>query len=378
MLQIGLAVRFKRNIAAVAVKIVQRHQMRTLPQHAQVHSQPVGKGGFAAGGGAEDHHHARAAPQDLVRDTGDGFVVQRLVDADKLPQAAITDHPVHIRRVFRAQDAAPPLGGGKLAQEFGARHIRRGLVRIGGRGRHQHHAGIMRLDRKGADHTRGGQHGSVKIFAQRTDAVHADALLRAVAQKLGLVQPTLVFKVGDGLFAGPFLLLEGQILPDQLAHVLLDGTGHFMPDFAIQQAQIQPVAHGVEHARPLVRIEALEAQKEQEAQRPLIDAPSFLVLIGERLQHAVLRQRVGQLHAYPALHGAQNALRLLGGQHRTDCLARGGSGCKVPALRSHRNMNHGLFCHCRATSLLRHPQRACCWNTPQRGPPRPYARNRRV
>ena len=236
----------------------------------------------------------------------------------------------------------------------------------------------MRLDRKGADHTRGGQHGSVKIFAQRTDAVHADVLLRAVAQKLGLVQPTLVFKVGDGLLAGPFLLLEGQILPDQLAHVLLDGTGHFMPDFAVQKAQVQAVAHGVEHARPLVGIEALEAQKEQEAQRAFVDAPSLLVLIGERLQHAVLRQRVGQLHAYPALHGAQNALRLPGGQHRTDCLARGGSGCKVPALRSHRNMNHGLFCHCRATSLLRHPQRACCWNTPQRGPPRPYARNRRV
>ena len=309
MLQVGLAVGLKGNIAAVAVKVVQRNQVRPLPQHAQVHGQPVGKGGLAAGGRAEDHHHARAAPQNLVRDAGDGLVVQGLVDADKFAQAALADHPVHIRCVFRAQDAAPPLGGGELAQEFGARHIRRGLVGIGGRGRHQHHAGVVRLDRKGADHARGGQHGPVKIFAQRADAVHADALLRAVAQKPGLVQPALVFKVGDGLLAGPFLLLEGQVLPDQLAHVLLDGAGHFMPDFAVQKAQVQAVAHGVEHAHPLVRIEPLEAQQKQKAQRPLVDAPAFLVLIGERLQRAVLRKRVGQLHACPAPHGAQHALR---------------------------------------------------------------------
>ena len=81
----------------------------------------------------------------------------------------------------------------------------------------------------------------------------------APAQQPGLVQPPFVFKVGDGLLAGPFLLLEGQVLPDQLAHVLLNGAGHFMSDLPVQKAQVQAVAHGVEHPRPPVRIEPLQA-----------------------------------------------------------------------------------------------------------------------
>ena len=271
--------------------------------------------------------------------------MQRLVDADKFAQTALADHLIHIRRVLRAQNTAPPLRGGELAQEFGARHIRRGLVGIGGRGRHQHHAGVVRLDRKGADHACGGQHGPVKIFAQRADAVHADALLRTVSQQPGLVQPPFVFKVGDGLLAGPFLLLEGQVLPHQLAHVLLDGAGHLMPDFAVQKAQVQAVAHGVEHARPLVGIEALEAQQKQEAQRAFVDAPSLLVLIGERLQRAVLRKRVGQLHAYPATHGAQHTLRPLCGQQSADGLPRGRSRRKRFGPLPDGDVNHGLLRH---------------------------------
>ena len=324
--------------------------MRPDSQHAQMHLQPVGERGFAAGGRAKDHHHARAAPDDFIGDARDGFIVQGLVYTDELPHAPLLNHAVHVHGVLRAQDAAPALRGNELAQEFAALHIGRGLFRRVGRGRHQHHAGKMRLNGKGANHARGGQHHSVKVLAQRADAVHGDPFLRTVAQKLRLVRPALFFKIGDGLLARPAFLLEGQILLHQLAHVLLDGAGHLVIHISIGQAHVQAVAHRVEHAHPAAGVQPLQAQQKQKPERTLVYAPALLVAVGKRHKAGIGLQPLVKLQAFAAPHHAQRFPRLRGGQKRLQRLANADSGVKRTGPLRHGNPNRPVLLHARCTS----------------------------
>ena len=106
-LEVRLSVRFKRQIIAVNVKIIQRDDHGPEPVHPQVNGEPVGKGCLAAGGWTGNEDGAGITVDDILRDLGQRFVMQGFVDADQLPDTALFDERVQLRHCRTAEHSAP-------------------------------------------------------------------------------------------------------------------------------------------------------------------------------------------------------------------------------------------------------------------------------
>ena len=266
MLQIYLAVRSGGEFLPVDVIVIQTHQDGLFAVHPKLDGQAVGSGGFAGGAGAGQHDHLGGTLAYHIRDLRNPLFMERLVDADQLPDAAGNRFLIQVGHRLAFHQRTPAFALGEDGEEIGAglkfgSHVRVQIVRV-----EQNHAALCRKQIPDRQVAGGRKHLPKEIIRIILIDIFVEGILRAPLQQLRLIGLIVPPELVNGLLPGDPLTEDREILPDigsdlllqrlhRNAALLLDGN----EDAAAQRAA---------DFRGGIRPKRTDRHKHQEARRP--------------------------------------------------------------------------------------------------------------